>query len=267
MGLNSLVRDRRQFSGAFTAAFLFGRSLFFDRRRLALAACSAAMVMLGVAMVREPVKRWNRYRAGIPVVSTGVTWGLWRLSLWQPHDKYPWYTVTGVGLGEYLDPDAAARVDKYFNQKQPHPEWYSFKEFVQAIAKRPLDAAAFKLVRLPVLWLGSTDKWPNLAWGLTPIWCAAFYGMFGLFSRFNCGVADACPRRFYLCFLMMACASVIVHYEFRYTFPIWNTLVMAPGLVVAVWSKNGWRIETDIGHPPRQVESPWLKSDAGRAAA
>lgn len=259
IGVNSLVRDSATILGTFTAAFVFGRSLLMDRRRLALAACSAAMVMLGVAMAREPVKHWNNDRAGISVVSTGVTWGLWRLSLWQPHDKFGWYTVTGVGLGEYLDPHAAARVDKYFNEKQPHPEWYSFKEFVHAVSMRPLDAIAFKAVRLPVLWLGTTDRWPNIVWGLTPIWCAAFYGMFALFCLIQWRRGRRVPEVLYLSLLMIACASVIVHYEFRYTFPVWNTLVMAPGLVVAVLSKNGWRSEIDLQkHTPLAEGEPAL---------
>lgn len=252
VGLNSLVRDSATILGAFTAVFLCIKALLTDRRRLTLAICSATMLMIGVNLVRGPVMRWNRRRTGNSVVSTGVKWGLWRLSLWQPHDKYPWYLICGVGMGEYLDPAAAERVDKYFRDERDNPEWYSFQEFALAVCKRPLDAAEFKLVRLPVLWLGTTDYWPRIHWSLAPIWCAAFYGALALFCGIQWRRRRRIPEALYLCFLMMFCASAIVHFEFRYTFPVWNTLVMAPGLVVAALLPKGWREES----PGKEAAGP-----------
>jgi len=252
IGVNSLVRDSCEVLATFVALFIVFRSLVFDRRRLALAACTAAILLLCIGFVRYPVKRWNRHRIGIPAVSTGVRYGVWCLSMWSKHDRYDWYVIAGIGCGEYLDPEAAKRVEAYFQDKKPHAELYSLGQFAQAVWKRPLDAIAFKAERLPVLWLGASDLWPKMCWTLVSIWCAAFYASLAAFCGIQWWRRRRIPEVMYLCLTMMICASAIVHFELRYTFPVWTTLVMAPGLVVAALARNGW------SSPPanRSIDEP-----------
>ena len=241
IGLNSLVRDSCEVLGTFTAVFLIVRALLVDRRRLVLAACSAGVLLACVTAVRYPVKLWNYRRIGVRVVSVSGDGLIWRHDLWQPHDG--WYSKSGVGLGEYLDSAAAARVEAYYLAKKPYPALYSFGQLAQAVWRRPGDALAFKAVRLPILWLGTTEMWPTVQWGLDQTWCIFFYGSFLVFWAIQYRRGRRIPEVLYLYFALMVCASAVIHYEFRYTFPIWNTLVLAPGLLAATLGRNDWRAQ------------------------
>jgi hypothetical protein len=238
IGLHSLVRDSGAAFATFIACFLIGRAVLADRRRMLLAVATAAIVLAGVAAVREPVKLWNQRRISIFTVCTSSEGAIWRYGLWMRHDQYDWFQSAGIGFGEYLDPDAATRVEEYYNAKRPLPELYSLRQLAQAVAKRPADAVAFKVSRLPVLWLG-TDRWPKVQWGLVPTWCLGFYllllGLVGMRLRHR----ERIPEPLYLYLLLIMCASPLIHFEFRYTFPIWNTLVLVPGLLVATLSRDG----------------------------
>ena len=181
LGLNSLVRDSAAVMATFVALFLIGRALVLDRRRLALAICAAAMVLAGDEITRLPVKLWNRDRVGAFTVSIVGSTGVWYYSNWLQHDACDWFVTSGIGMGEYLDPAAAKRMEARLHDNKRYLAFFSTMELARAVWKRPLDAIAFKAVRLPVLWLGTTDMWPRLHWGLVPIWCAAFYGSLAAF--------------------------------------------------------------------------------------
>ena len=126
---------------------------------------------------------------------------------------------------------------------KPLPELYS----VQAIGRGSLQAApcaavAYRLARSPILWLGSQYPF-SLAMirpdpGLVP-WILFLAG--GFLHRPKSEVAARFPRSLYLFVLLLLCASPLIHSEFRYSFPVWNTLVLTPGLLLATLSPNGWR--------------------------
>lgn len=232
IGLQSLVRDSATTFATFLACFLVGRSILFDRQRLLLALSTGAILLAGVYAVRQPVRMWNKQRIGISTVCTSSEGCIWRYGLWMKHDQYDWYQTAGIGFGEYLDPEAAARVGDYFKSGKPRPELYSLEQLVQAVAARPVDALAFKSERLPVLWLG-TDRWPNVEWRLTPLWCVAFYAMLAALIGLRLRRRQYIPEPLYAYLLLILCASALIHFEFRYTFPIWNALVFVPGLLIA----------------------------------
>jgi hypothetical protein len=236
IGLHSLVRDSGAAFATFIACFLIGRAVLADRRRTLLAIATAAIVLAGVAAVREPVKLWNQRRISIYTVCTSSQGAIWRYGLWMRHDQYDWFQSAGIGFGEYLDPDAATRVEEFYKAGRPLPELYSLRQLAQAVAKRPADALAFKISRLPVLWLG-TDRWPKMQWGLVPSWCAGFYLLLPGFVGMRLWRRERIPEPVYLYMLLIVCASPLIHFEFRYTFPIWNTLVLVPGLLLATLSK------------------------------
>jgi hypothetical protein len=232
IGLQSLVRDSATAFATFIACFLVARAILADRRRFLLAVATAAILLAGVYAVRQPVRMWNKQRINISTVCTSSDGCIWRYGLWMQHDKFDWYHSCGIGFGEYLDHDAAARVEDYFQSGQPNPEMYSLGQLARAIAAHPADAAAFKAERLPVLWLG-TDRWPNLKWGLTQLWCIAFYAMLAALSFVLVRRRQYVPEPLYLYLLLVVCAAPLIHFEFRYTFPVWNTLVLVPGLLLA----------------------------------
>jgi hypothetical protein len=235
IGVHSLVRDSASVFAAFLACVLVGRAILADRRRLLLALSTAAILLIGVVVVRQPVKMWNKQRIGISTVCTSSEGCIWRYGLWLPHDQLEWYQSSGIGFGQYLDADAAARVEEYFKSGRPNPEMYSLGQLAQAIANRPGDAIAFKVARLPVLWLGA-DRWPNVQWRLTHSWCLGFYLMLIALIVVRIRRRQYVPEPLYLYLLLIFCASPLIHYEFRYTFPIWNSLMLVPGLLVAtIW--------------------------------
>ena len=46
------------------------------------------------------------------------------------------------------------------------------------------------------------------------------------------------PELLYLYLALIFCASPLIHFEFRFTFPIWNTLVLVPGLLIATLARD-----------------------------
>jgi len=231
IGIESLVRDSSEVFALFVAVFLVARALLLDRRQLVLVLSAAVLLVGATALVRRPVRGWNVRRIGVRVVSTSTEGSIWRFGLWVRHDMYDWYEQSGLGFGQYLDPDAPARVEQYYRDKLPSPALYSLGQLLQAIARHPSDAVAFKLSRLPVLWLG-TDRWPNARLSLTVWWCLAFYTLLAVYCVVRWRRKQPIPEVLYLYLLLLVAASPLIHFEFRYTFPVWNTLVIVPGLLI-----------------------------------
>ena len=154
-----------------------------------------------------------------------------------PDDQVEWFQSSGIGFGQYLDAEAAFRVEDYFKSGRANPELYSLGQLAQAIANRPGDAIVFKIERLPVLWLG-TDRWPNAQWRLTQVWCVGFYLMLIALIVMRMRRRQYVPELLYLYLALIVCASPLIHFEFRYTFPIWTTLMLVPGLLVATLTRD-----------------------------
>ena len=240
IGCTSLTRDCVRVFAWFIAAFMIAKALAFDRRRLKAAVAVAITLLAGEYAVRYPVQVWNRHRSGRSTICQTSDGCIWRYGLWFKHDGFDWYDSAGIGFGEYLAPDAAARVEAYYKSGKPLADFYSMSELAKAVWQRPIDALAFKTARLPVLWLG-TDRWPRVAIRPASIWSAAMYALLAMFIVVQIRRRRAIPEVLYLYLLLVACASPVMHFEFRYTFPIWNTLVLVPGLFAATLSRDGWQ--------------------------
>ena len=234
IGLASLCRDCTRVFAVFVVAFLLARGMLTGRRRLALAACAAILLLAGVYVVRYPVQLWNKSRTGRSVVCQTSEGCIFRYGLWYRHDALPWYDTPGIGFGEYLDPTAAERVEAYFQSGKPQPDLYSAGQLLQAIVHRPHDALVFKAARLPVLWLAA-DRWPDVRWGEAQRWCLGMYGLLAIYCGLQYRRRQPIPEVLYLYLFLVACALPLIHFEFRYTIPVWNTLVIVPGLLVAAW--------------------------------
>ncbi len=231
IGINSLVRDSSEVFAVFVAVFLCGRALLFDRRRLVVVLTSSALLVGATVVVRRPVRRWNEKRVGQKVVATSSEESIWRFGLWVKHDLCPWYDQAGLGFGQYLDPDAPARVEQYYHDKRPWPVLYSLQQLWHAVARRPGDALAFKISRLPLLWL-DTGPGPGIHCGLAAWWCAACYALLIAYLVVRWRRKQPVPEVLYLYLLLVMAATPLIHFEFRYTFPVWNTLVLVPGLLI-----------------------------------
>jgi hypothetical protein len=233
IGLYSLTRDPGRVLAWFLALFVIGRAAALDRRRLATAAAAGLLLVAGTYLVRYPVQIWNKARSGRSTICQASDGSIWRYGLWMKHDQYDWYDSCGIGFGEYLDPDSASRVEQRFASGAPRPALYSLGQLVQAIARRPADALAFKAARLPVLFL-ATDRWPRSRLRLESVWCIAFYAMLFAAIGWRLWRRLPIPEPLYVYLLFILCASVFIHFEFRYTFTAWNTLVLVPGLLVSM---------------------------------
>ena len=244
-GWYSLTRDPGRVFAWFVAAFIMARALLIDRRRLLPGMAAAMLLVAGTYAVRYPVQRWNKARCGRSTICDTSEGCIWRYGLWSKHNEVAWYESMGIGFGEYLDPDAARRVEDYYRQDKPQASFYSLYELVQAIANRPADALTFKLARLPVLWLG-TDMWPRAQWRLETEWCLLLYLSLASFIAVRAWRRQYVPESLYLYILLLCCAMPFMHFEFRYTFPAWHALVLAPGLLIAVLARgSGGRLLID----------------------
>lgn len=241
IGCASLSRDCERVIGPFVAVFLVSRAVVFDRRRLAAAIAIAIVVLTGEHAMRLPVQIWNKLRGGRSTICIASEGCIWRYGLWVKHDAEDWYQSAGLGFGEYLDPDAAIRVNDYYLAGKPNGDSYSMVQFAKAVLRRPLDAIEFKAVRLPVLWL-SADIWPRTKLTFISVWCIGMYGLLGAFCLVQLVRRRTIPEVLYLYVLLIFAASALIHFEFRYTFPIWNTLIMAPGLLYATLVPSCWRV-------------------------
>ena len=61
------------------------------------------------------------------------------------------------------------------------------------------------------------------------------------------------PASLYLYLLFLACSSALIHFEFRYSFPVWQMLVVLP----AIWSATVPETE-----PALQTEEPLMRQGA-----
>jgi len=258
IGVQSLIRDSGHVFTLFVSGFLVARALMFDRRRFSLAIAAALVMMTGTQAVRFPVERWNQARIGLPVVSTSDAMAIWRYGLWMPpnrqgihdfvagmaadlspaatdwfeNDLYCWCIAAGFGFGHALDPEAAARVEDRYQSGGAHPALYSIGQLARAVIAHPIEALEFKARRLPVLWLG-TGAWPDVRLTLGAIWCIAGYGCLIAYVVVQRRRRQPIPEPVYLYALLVLMAMPLIHFEFRYTFPIWNSLVIVPGLLWA----------------------------------
>ncbi|HEX4000571.1 MAG TPA: hypothetical protein VHX65_18625 [Pirellulales bacterium] len=238
IGGSSLARDCIRVFAWFVAIFVVSRAAVGDRRRIKAALAVAVLLVAGEYAVRYPVQLWNKHRAGRSTICQTSDGCIWRYGIWAEHDQFDWYESVGLGFGDYLDPEAGRRVRAYFDAGQPWPALYSFEQLLQAVAKRPIAAVAFKVSRLPMLWL-DTDMWPRSEVCLQSLWCVAIYMMLAIFVAMQVRRRRRIPEILYLYLTLVVCASPLIHFEFRYTFPVWNTLVLVPGLLVASLSRDG----------------------------
>ncbi len=259
IGVHSLIRDSGHMFAWFVAGFLVFRAMAVDRRRLALAIASALLLTTTAQIARFPIERWNLARLGLPMVSGSGPMAIWRYGLWVPpsregihgfvasvsedlppaaaawfeDDLYRWCVRAGFGLGYHLDPESAKRVENHYQAGDPHPALYSLGQLSQAAAAHPLEAIEFKAKRLPVLWLNA-GMWPDLDVNVTAVWCLASYALLVAYLITMRRRRLPIPESIYLYAALVFLAMPLIHFEFRYTFPVWNALVLVPGLMIGM---------------------------------
>ncbi len=261
IGVHSLIRDSGATFATFLALFVVGRAIVADRKRVLLAISIGAVLIAGATAVRQPVRMWNKQRIGAALVCGSSEGSVWRYGLWLKHDAFDWYETSGIGLGEYLNPEGAHRVEAYYSAGRPRPQLFSLCTLIEGMIERPRDALSFKASRLPVLWLG-TNRWPHAELSLVSGWCLAFYGGLAALVAARWWRQRYIPEPIYVYLLLIVAASSVIHYEFRYTFPIWQTLILTPGLLLATYLKNGWRDEVSL--PSQAVLDPIGSGAPGR---
>ncbi len=147
IGCSSLTRDCIRVFAWFVAAFVIARAVAVDRRRMKAAMTVAVVLLAGQYAIRYPVQMWNSHRAGRSTICQSSEGAVWRYGLWFKHDQCDWYDSVGIGFGEYLDHDAAARVDAYYESGKLGADYYSMFE----LCKQP---GSGQSMRLRSKWLG-----------------------------------------------------------------------------------------------------------------
>lgn len=242
LGLVSLIRDSNVVFGYFLALFLL---LVFIRSKQTIKKDKIlipTIFITSLIVTITPVKIWNKYRIGTPVVSSSGSGAIWRYGLWSKHDAVDWYITSGIGFGQFLDPEAAIRVENAYREGKGSA-LFSLKELIKAVFRSPLNALDFKLKRMSVLWLGTREA-PYIEWTLTSLTSFFFLCSFFAFiflSRKNKSI----PREpFVSYFVFLFLASFLIHSEFRYSQPVWMVLQFTPAILIEIlWTqyKNKWR--------------------------
>ena len=243
IGAGSLVRDSLATFSVFLALyFLAGAVRSWSKPGFRRAAIAAACVVGATQVTRLPVEFWNKSRVYKFFVSSSTKVAIWQSSLWSKYDAANWYDSAGIGFGEVLDPEEAKRVNEYFAKGAKLPQVYSAWELALAIGSHPLEALEFKAARLPVIWLG-TDRWPRFQWTLISVWCVGAYALLGIYLAARWWSGKRIPEILYLYAIFLCCALPLIHYEFRYSLPVWNVLLLVPGLLVEhLWTRLPGRI-------------------------
>ncbi len=228
IGFLSLIRESHLPFANFIFVFLI-ISAVLKRYSFKKAFLSGVLVVAFAQLTILPVKIWNQDRLGQFYVSSSSVGNIWRYGIWSKHDAVDWYFTSGIGVGEYLDPQAAEAVEKYY-QTGNTDSLFSIKKFAKAILNRPIDFVLYKLKRLPVLFLG-TREYPNLELTSLVVWNTGFYTFFIAYLLLSWKKKSPIPEFIYLYFLFISCAAFIIHFEYRYTEGIWLSFFLLPSLL------------------------------------
>lgn len=230
MGFILITRESNLLFSYFLIAFILAMAFVFRKYPKKNAALTALVFFLAFQSFVKPVKIWNRKRIGHSVVALSSSGAVWRYGLWSKHDAVDWYITTGIGFGHYLDPSAAERVEMAYKEGNGNPR-LSLLELIGAISKRPVDALLFKAKRIPVLWL-ATGLWPDLSWTWLSSWNFIHYLLLAVFTLVAFRTKGGVDPTFYLYGAFLFLASFLIHSEYRYTLPVWSSLVFIPACLI-----------------------------------
>ena len=232
IGVLGFIRDSHLPFGTFIFLFLILGAIFKNYNLKDVVVSGISLLVL-IQLTIFPVKAWNQKRIGSYIISSSSGGSIWRYGIWTKHDASDWYVEAGLGAGEYLDPDAAVAIEKYY-QEGNSSNLYSMKMFALAILKKPLDFMIFKLTRLPTLFLGDTKEFPLRTFKPYIVWSSIFYFILFLYVACCWKRKIIVPEFTYLYLLYICCAAVLIHFEYRYTEAIWLSLIFVPSMLYQV---------------------------------
>jgi len=231
LGIASLIRDSLAMYTPFLAGSLLLMTLVRWRTRWLPITVGLVLLVGATQLVRAPIKIWNKKRVGVATVSSSGSAAIWREGLWTQHDIVDWYYTSGIGFGYYLDSATAKKVKNDWAEGKGSP-LNSAITLAGLAAKNPLKALWFKVSRYPVLFMG-TLMWPKSELTPTSIWCLLFYATL-LVYLVACAIRKVWPIEVtYLFLVFLWLSSWVIHFEFRYSYPIWLGLLLLP----AAWAR------------------------------
>lgn len=239
-GLSSLVRDSSAQFANFVAVAIVLLVLSRDRKRWIQAITGATLLALFTHGIRYPVQQWNKRRIGYAVVSTsGGTNAIWRYGVWGDYStpdpaNRQWIENSGLGFGSWLEPEVAREIREDYSHGVKGVDERAKKEYLRALFNHPLEALNFKFTRIKHL-LFNADVWPASHYWPISIYCMVLYIFLGL-HFLCCLLRREWPIEvFYLYPVFIFMAGVLIHFEFRYTFPSLLTLQLIPAYEISRW--------------------------------
>lgn len=235
LGVASLSREVLTAFGSFVCLVLVAQTGLRGWRRIGQGIACSAAIYVSLHLVRVPVQIWNKDRIGHFCVNmSGGFSVICRGEWWQKHDTFEWAEDWGVGFGEYLDPEAPARVEAKFAANSPWANLNCLWELSQAIYHRPYDAVEFKVSRWPIL-LVNANREPKTDLDSSPFgcsyWCIGMYVVFLAYVVYQWRTRTKIPEIVWLFPLFAFLMSFLAHSEFRYGLSSWHGLVLVPGLL------------------------------------
>ncbi len=234
LGLASLSRESNFQFVYFTIAGFLVEVVVRNRKKLKPALLLCLIFFIVAFVPRRLTKHWNRYRIGNFIVGQagiGTMPGPYYFSEYEY--KKGFIDTIGIRVGDYLDPEAGVKVRELMS-KGWVPVSVVAPLLIKAILKNPLKYLAFKLERLPVLYI-STDRYPYVQIGFVNKWIILVYLIFFFYIGYMAFYRKKWPPEItyhYFIFLLVAYLAVI-HAEYRYSYPVLMTLRIVPALFMA----------------------------------
>ncbi len=166
--------------------------------------------MIILAAIQYPWQKRNKHYFGEFTMagSTYHGYSMWR-DIWESQrESAKWGWNAGRGIGNYLAPEKSAEVLARLDKNKKEGSSYALQSLLAAVAKKPWEAAQFKLKVYDTLWFGQRCNWYIYAWCVLS--ALAFLIFLGL-TRFKF------MPGLWLFPLFFVCLSPIIHYEHRYS--------------------------------------------------
>ncbi|PWT99205.1 MAG: hypothetical protein C5B53_05695 [Candidatus Melainabacteria bacterium] len=200
----------------------------------------AGIALLTMLIIQVPWRLRNQSSFGQFAMcqSTLNGYALWAQT-WGDPDVYDrWCWNGGTCIGSRLAPEIAPQIRQELLSLSKESCHDAMRAYIEAVAKHPLAALRFKLRTYSTLWLGQNVHTLIYAWCL--ISCIAFLA-FTVRYRLSFGpVLYTFPS-------LMLCASLILHYEHRYTLFFYQFITPVAWAVLI----QGW-----ASRPRRQQSAP-----------
>jgi hypothetical protein len=243
LGLAGITRESNYQFAVFTTVLFVIQAIIRRPKSLRTIFLLALIFFSSALLPRKVTQTWNQHRLGQAVVSHASPDDHPSEYYFSKFDPTPGFgNSVGLNLGDYLNPEATKRIEQARASGHLSNRMVYF-ELAKSILKSPLKALRFKLIRAPTFYLG-TDIWPHTELSWPSVWALFMYVTFFSYLFYTVFLLKKWPLEityYYLTFITLA--YILIHSEFRYTFPALIPLRVVPGIVLALFLNHRYKVD------------------------